>query len=426
MAGNEATPPNHPDSTTRTPPARQGQPTQHVPFEAGWPQLMQHRPDPNRVTGPAQPGAVQPGSVTRSFAQTPPPATAGNPQVGGPVPADRGTAMTRPPSPAVAGSKDTKSEPSYYDVSILKAPLWRWEIAWYFYLGGLSAGAYTIGRLAERHGGGKFREISRAAAYLSLLSFLPCPPLLIHDLGDPKRFHHMLRVFKPTSPMNFGTWGILGYSGMATAEAFRQWMLDRYPPEQRGEALRLLNRFIELLHDAAGIPFALIVTGYTGVLLSCTANPLWSKNKWLGPLFSASAVATGAAATSLALSLTAKDGGTPASHRALEKVDTAAHAVEAACLAGFMKEAGPKADTLRHGKMRKWHVATIAGLVLSELLKLLPLPRRLRRLAGGLSALASLAGGFALRWGIVHGGPEAANDPHTARLASRPQGKQIW
>jgi formate-dependent nitrite reductase membrane component NrfD len=185
--------------------------------------------------------------------------------------------------------------------------------------------------------------------------------------------------------------------------------------------LRLVNGFIELLHDAAGIPFALLIAGYTGVLLSSTANPLWSRNKWLGPLFSAGAVATGAAATSLAVSLTARGGGKERSHKALERVDTAAHLVEAACLAGFMKEAGPKADALRRAKMKGWHKATIGGLILSELLKLLPLPRRAKRTAGVLSSLLSLFSGFALRWAMVHGGREAANDPHTARLSSRPK-----
>ena len=44
-------------------------------------------------------------------------------------------------------------EPSYYDVSILKQPVWKWQIATYFYLGGLSAGAYALGRVADRVGG---------------------------------------------------------------------------------------------------------------------------------------------------------------------------------------------------------------------------------------------------------------------------------
>src|SRR5437870_13794814 len=93
-------------------------------------------------------------------------------------------------------------QPSYYDIALLQAPVWKWEIASYFFFGGVSSGAYLISRLAERFGGGRYRDVARVGSYVALASFLPCPPLLIHDLGDPKRFHHMLRVWKPSSPMN--------------------------------------------------------------------------------------------------------------------------------------------------------------------------------------------------------------------------------
>ena len=36
--------------------------------------------------------------------------------------------------------------------------------------------------------------------------------MLVLDLGDPLRFHHMLRVFKPSSPMSLGTWSLAAYS----------------------------------------------------------------------------------------------------------------------------------------------------------------------------------------------------------------------
>ena len=36
--------------------------------------------------------------------------------------------------------------------------------------------------------------------------------MLVSDLGDPLRFHHMLRVFKPSSPMSLGTWSLTVYS----------------------------------------------------------------------------------------------------------------------------------------------------------------------------------------------------------------------
>ncbi|MGE5608224.1 MAG: NrfD/PsrC family molybdoenzyme membrane anchor subunit [Bacillota bacterium] len=375
-----------------------------IPFDAGWPQDLQHRADPNRITSLQVVSAGEAPAV--------------QPSTGHGVPSPT---VVEASSPAVPYTQNLHVEPSYYDVSILKPPPWRWEVAWYFFLGGLSAGAYVIARVAERAGGDACRDVGRAGAYTALLTFIPCPALLIHDLGDPVRFHHMLRVWKPSSPMNFGTWSIVGYGGMATAEALRQWMLDRYPPAQRGPMLLKVNRILELLHDALGIPFALSVAGYTGVLLSCTSNPLWTKNQWLGPLFSASAIGTGAAAMTLALKATGKCNTERTRYPAvLEHIDTAAHAVEAATLAGYFREAGEKAATLRRGRMKP-HMALMAGaLILGEVIKRLPLRGKARRVVGTASAVLSLASGFVLRWTMIHGGHEAANDPHTARLSSRP------
>ena len=378
---------------------------ERIPFEAEWTHDLQHRPDPNRVVGAravVATGQARP-PVTRELR------SAGRPPATG-VQTDR---------PAVRFSQDPSKEPSYYDVPMLKSPPWKWEIAWYFFLGGLSAGAYTVGRMAERFGGKKYAEVSRASAYTAMATLVPCPPLLIHDLGDPKRFHHMLRVFKPTSPMSVGTWAIMGYSGALTAEVARQWVLAHVPPHKRGPILRAGAATAEAIHDVPGVPLALTVAGYTGVLLSASSNPLWSKNKWLGPLFSAGAIATGAAATSLALSAFGKGGGREESHAALERIDTAAHIAEAVCLGGFLKEAGESAKPLTKGSMRGYMSVLYGGLLGSEVLKLLPFRGTARRLATMLGSILSLASGFALRWAMVHAGHAAANDPSINRRFTR-------
>jgi hypothetical protein len=102
----------------------------------------------------------------------------------------------------------------------------------------------------------------------------------------------------------------------------------------------------------------------------------------------------------------------------LSKIDTAAHVAEAITLAGFLKHAGECAKPLTHGSVRHLHVANIAGLVASELLKHLPAPRGVKKWTTTLGSLAGLAGGFALRWAMVYGGHEAGNDPRLARLNS--------
>jgi hypothetical protein len=65
----------------------------------------------------------------------------------------------------------------------------------------------------------------------------------------------------------------------------------------------------------------------------------------------------------------------------------------------------------------------MGALAASEVIKRLPLPPRGRRLARIAASAVALAGGLSLKWAIVHGGHEAADDPHTARLASRPEAR---
>ena len=309
--------------------------------------------------------------------------------------------------------------PSYYSVSPLKPSVWKWEIAAYFFLGGLSTGAYLLSRVAGRFGGEKFAEVARVGSWTAFGTILPCPPLLIHDLGDPKRFHHMLRVWKPSSPMNLGTWAIMGYSGMVTFEVIRQLLTDRKLPIKKQHALvkSLNNPTLLLAHDAAGIPFSLVVAGYTGVLLSTTSNPLWCKNTWLGPLFSASAIATGAEATSLVMDLKSADVD-ETSQRSLMWVDTIAHVVELVCNHGFTKAAGGKAKPLTSGTMKKQHEWSLLGIVAAEMLKFIPTPAAFARLKRVVVSLLGLSAGWSLRWAMVHGGIEAGSDPDIARLGT--------
>lgn len=374
-----------------------------TPFHAPWTDALQHRPDPNRVTelqvSPTSPAA---GGRVSAATQQPSAAAAPSPELLPPT-------SDHPPG----------SEPSYYDISLLQAPVWKWQIANYFFFGGLSAGAYLLARMAAHFGGLRAHRTERAGTWIAFVTVLPCPLLLIDDLGDPKRFHHMLRVFKPSSPMNLGTFMLTGYSGMVTAALLRQLVTGRTgtPAESGGTAGAPAKAWL-LVHDAAGLPLAIVVAGYTGVLLSCTANPLWCKNAWLGPMFSASAISTGAEAIQLALDCRPSED-TNGSGGMLQKIDTAAHVVEAGCLAGFTRSAGDKAAPLHHGSMRRVHRFAVGALVASEVIKHLPVAPRWRRPVRMLAAAAGLAAGFSMRWAMVHGGHEAANDPHLAREVSR-------
>src|SRR5437660_10849039 len=123
-------------------------------------------------------------------------------------------------NPATRAQADKRED--YYGVPLLKRPKWRWEIALYFFFEGISAGSFLLGALADLSGNKRLRELARAAYDVSFLTVLPCPPLLIADLGRPERFHHMLRVFKPMSPMNLGAWTLTAFAPLAVGRAATQ------------------------------------------------------------------------------------------------------------------------------------------------------------------------------------------------------------
>jgi formate-dependent nitrite reductase membrane component NrfD len=180
----------------------------------------------------------------------------------------------------------------------------------------------------------------------------------------------------------------------------------------------LANPVLVAVEDAAGIPLALMLMGYTGVLLSCTSNPLWCKNPWLGPLFSASAVSAGASAVSLALRLGGTPEGAP-SLRALDHVDSVSHAVETATAARFVACAGERAEPLTRGRRAPVFWGGGAMAVAAETLRFLPLRGRTGRWAKIAASVLSLGAGFCTRWSIVHAGRDAAEDPRLARAVTR-------
>jgi len=334
-------------------------------------------------------------------------------------------ALTQAQGEQTALARRSNDEPKYYDVSFLKPPVWKWEIASYFFFGGLSGGAYLIGQMAEHFGQREHEDIAKLASYVSMGALLPCPPLLIKDLGDPKRFHHMLRVWKPTTPMNLGSWTLTAFGGAATLFALRQWAMDRSETgrpllDVLAAIIRAADTPIEAITGIAGIPLAMLFSGYTGVLISCTANPLWCKNPWLGPLFTASGVSAAAGAISLALTAAGHDPDGPA-HRVIEQIDTAATVGELVCLGGFLKHAGPGARPITHGKYAKRLYIGVGALVAAEVIKRLPLSGGARKAASIVTAGIAIGSAFSLKWSITYAGHEAAKNPRLARHVSRPR-----
>src|SRR3954471_18257829 len=94
---------------------------------------------------------------------------------------------------------------------------------------------------------------------------------LVADLGRPERFHHMLRVAKPSSPMSMGTWILSAYGPGAGVAAVAELMPKRL-------AATRLGRLVKWVARPAGLWAAATAPGvasYTAVLLSQTAVPAW-------------------------------------------------------------------------------------------------------------------------------------------------------
>ena len=92
---------------------------------------------------------------------------------------------------------------SYYGRPILKPPPWEADIPAYLFTGGLAAGSSLLAAGADLTGRPALRRAGRLTAAAGVAARLV---RLVNDLGRPERFHHMLRVVKPTSPMSVGTW----------------------------------------------------------------------------------------------------------------------------------------------------------------------------------------------------------------------------
>jgi formate-dependent nitrite reductase membrane component NrfD len=231
---------------------------------------------------------------------------------------------------------------------------------------------------------------------------------LIADLGRPDRFHHMLRIFKPLSPMNLGAWTLTGFTPIAFARAASHAASTGLLRGPLGALSRLVpTRLAEL----AGCALGLTLAGYSGVLLAATNIPLWAKSKLLGGLFMASALASGSAGVTLQA---ARRGAPDATLHRLAVLESAASAGEIAVLAGYLTQSGRTARPLTRGRFAApfWLGAVGAGAVLPLLLHRFAGGRRGRALRS-LSAVASLctiAGSLALRWSIFEAGKESSSD----------------
>ena len=321
-----------------------------------------------------------------------------------------------------AAKPDRAEDPGYYGLPILKRPFWKWEIALYFFFEGVSAGSYVLCTVAGFTDKKRHAEAIRAGRFLSFATMLLCPPLLIMDLGRPERFHHMLRVWKKTSPMNHGAWALSGYGTFASLLALLAVPASWLPFGVGAPVLEWLQRYVPVRVLAAlGLPFAFTMISYPGVLLETTANPLWSRSNFLGPLFAASSLSNGAAA----MALLNYGSDNHKLHHTLHQFEDVTAAAEAVAIGLYLGTAKQAARPLWKGKQSVLFLVGAIGVGIA-------VPAILRRseskiVRGGLAPLLTLLGGVALKWSITYAGQESALDPEEAsKNAYMEDDKPFW
>jgi Ni/Fe-hydrogenase subunit HybB-like protein len=184
----------------------------------------------------------------------------------------------------------------YESRPVTKPPNWHGLVSLDMVLNNLSTGLFLVAAVGELLAPDAFRPLARWAYPLALLFLLGDLVCLVLDLGDPKRFHHMLRVWKPSSPMSLGTWVLSAYAGPVTLLA----ILSLLAPDTEGgriEAVRVVLLVV-------GSVLAVGAAAYKGVLFSTTAQRGWEEARWMGGYLINSALCLGAAEMLLLMALT--------------------------------------------------------------------------------------------------------------------------
>jgi len=183
----------------------------------------------------------------------------------------------------------------YQSRPVTKPPNWHGLVTLDMVLNNLSTGLFLVAAVGELLDPVAFRPMARLAYPLALLFLLGDLVCLVFDLGDPKRFHHMLRVWKPSSPMSFGTWVLSAYALPVTLLA-----IGSVFPVGGSVGLDIVRRVLL----AVGVVLAVGAAAYKGVLFSTTAQRGWEEARWMGGYLINSALALGAAEMLLLVVLT--------------------------------------------------------------------------------------------------------------------------
>jgi DMSO reductase anchor subunit len=282
---------------------------------------------------------------------------------------------------------------SYYGRPVIKEPVWKEpDVPAYLFFGGLAGASSVLAAAAQLTGR---PGLARAAKAAALGGISISTVALINDLGRPARFHHMLRVFKLSSPMSVGS-----------------WILSAYGPAAGAAALSDFTGILPAAGAAATAGAALLgpaVTTYTAVLLCDTAVPAWHEAHREMPYVFAGSAASAAGGFAL-LAAPAREA-EPA--RRLAIVGAAVELTAKKLLERRLQSRAEPYQTGRAGALlRAGEIVTFCGLAGAGL-------SRRSRAGSAVSGLALLAASALTRFGIFEAGRISARYPEYTIVPQR-------
>ena len=274
---------------------------------------------------------------------------------------------------------------SYYGRQIIKTPTWKTpDVPLYLFLGGMAGASAVLAEGAAMTGNVALERVARlvAASGAGVGTVF-----LVHDLGRPERFLHMLRVIKPTSPLSVGSFILAPFSALSSAAA-ASYLTGRLPR---------LGRLAGLGAAAFGPPLAT----YTGALLANTAVPAWHEAHRELPFLFAGSGASAAGGMALLL--------TPVQHsRPARRMAIAGAAIELTASELLKRRLGMVAEPYERGRpgrlMRLASRMTLGAAVVSTL-------SGRSRAMSALCGATLVASSVATRFGVFEAGLASARDP---------------
>jgi formate-dependent nitrite reductase membrane component NrfD len=292
---------------------------------------------------------------------------------------------------------------SYYDRPVVKASPWGPDIPAYLFLGGLAGGSSMLAAGAAVTGRAGLRRSARLGALGAVLASFAA---LVHDLGRPSRFHHMLRVAKLTSPMSVGTWILSIFGPAAGAAALGEAPLRFLHRGRTGRVVPVAAEVGGWVAAAAAPALA----SYTAVLLADTSTPAWHEARRQLPFVFVASAASAAGGLGMAAAPTSEAG--PA--RAMAAAGALAELVAEHRMESAM---GLTAEPLHEGRAGAYQQAARTLTVIGTATTVVA--GRRSRTASVLAGLCLLGGSACTRFAIFHAGQQSAADPRYTVVPQR-------